>query len=561
MKDENQEKRMNINRRTFLRQSARTAAALTAAGSLPFFHSITASASSDRAFDILIRGGTVYDGTLKAPVVADIGIKSDRIAAIGSLAKAQAVKVIDARGLAVTPGFIDVHTHCDMSFQAMNPDDLSGAPPEFRGNLNYAYQGVTTVITGNCGLGIPSTDQWLDVVKKISFGTNVAHLAPHGEIRAKLFGVHQPAELTPAQLETFLRRMTEELENGAIGFSTGLEYAPGFFSGTRELIELARATARRGKVYVTHVRNETGAVGREGKPAVVSALEEAVLIGKKAGIPVEVSHLKVMAPNNTIPASMILDVVEKARGEGLDIHADQYPYDAGSTYITHLIPDKFKANDQSLKNEFRTEKGFLEIRKALEATFSCLPAGKILIANYPAKPELEGKTVAEIARIRGKSPADCYVDMVCEPVCPMGIFFAQNMNIVREIMKRDDILTASDGETYAKGVFKPHPRVYGAFPRKLRMVALDSKWMTVQAAIRTMTSLPAEKFHLKSRGKIEEGFFADIAVIDLASFRDVATYLDPHQYAQGVRHLLINGVVAITDGVATGAGGGVALKF
>ena len=561
MNSVNQRDKKNISRRTFLKQTGQAAAALAVAGTLPVFSPATASARSDRDFDILIKGGTLYDGTLNAPGVADIGIKGDRIAAAGDLAGAQAARTINAKGLAVTPGFIDVHTHCDMSFQNMNSTALAGASSMMKGNYNYIYQGVTTVITGNCGLGIPRTDQWFDMAKAMSFGTNVAHLAPHGEIRADLFGVRQPAELTPAQLKAFLQRMTEELEKGAVGFSTGLEYAPGLLSSTGELIELARLTARSGKVYVTHVRNETGAVGRDGKPGVISALEEAVLIGKKAGISVEVSHLKVMAPNNAVPASAILDIIEKARSEGLDIHADQYPYDAGSTYITHLIPNKFKANDQSLKNEFRTEKGFLEIRKALEETFSYLPAEKILIANYPAKAELEGKTVAEIARIRGKSPAECYVEMVCEPVCPMAIFFAQNMDIVAEIMKRDYVLTASDGETYTKGVFRPHPRVYGAFPRKLRMVAFDNSWMSVEKAIRSMTSLPAKKFNLKNRGKIARGFFADIAVIDLPNFRDTATYLDPHQYAAGIKHLLINGVAAVTDGQATGAGGGVALKF
>lgn len=553
-------KETDVTRRTFLKQTARTAAALSIAGDLPIFSTITAAASSDRNFDILIKRGTLYDGTPNSPKVADIGIRGDRITAIGDLGKVAAGRIIDAKGLAVTPGFIDVHTHCDMTFQSMNPEDLSSASPMLKGNYNYLFQGVTTVVTGNCGLGIPRTDQWFDMVKTLSFGTNVVHLAPHGEIRAELFGVHQPGELSREQLEAFKRRVSEEMEKGAVGFSTGLEYAPGLLSSTAELIELCKVTARMGKIYATHVRNETGAMGRDGKPGIISALEEAVLIGKKAGIPVEVSHLKVMAPNNTLPASRILDIIEKARSEGVDINGDQYPYDAGSTYLTHLIPNKFKANDQGIKNEYRTEKGLREIRDALEETLAYLPAEKILVANYPGKPEFEGKTVAEIARIRGKASADCYVDMICEPVCPMGIFFAQNIDTVKEIMKQDYILTASDGETYTKGVFKPHPRVYGAFPRKLRMVALDNQWMTIQAAIRTMTSLPAEKFRMKNRGKIEKGFYADIAVIDLENLRDTATYIDPHQYATGVRHLLVNGVSTIADGRATNESGGAILQ-
>lgn len=503
----------DVTRRTFLKKTARVAAALTAAvGSLPVFDTITSAGASDRDFDVLIKGGMLYDGTLNAPALSDIGIKGNRITAIGDLAKAGAAKIFDAKGFAVTPGFIDVHTHCDMTFQAINPNNLSQVSPMLKGNYNYVYQGVTTVITGNCGLGIPRTDQWFDVVRALSFGTNVAHLAPHGEIRAELFGGNQPAELTSAQLEIFKRRVVEEMEKGAIGLSTGLEYAPGLLASTRELIELCKVTSGMGGIHATHLRNETGAMGPDGKPGVISALEEAVRISRESGISVEVSHLKIMVPNNKIPASRLLEMIGKARSEGIDIHADQYPYNAGSTYVSHLIPDKFKANDQSLKNKFRTPKGKQELRTAIEKTLAYLPPEKILIANYPGNPDLEGKTLAQIARIRGKAAADCYVDMICEPVCPMGIFFSQEINMVEEIMKQEDILTISDGETYAKGVFQPHPRVYGTFPRKLRLVALDNRWMSVSAAVRSMTSMPAEKFGIKNRGKIAKGFFADVAV-------------------------------------------------
>lgn len=560
MNNEDQERNTVVTRRAFLRQTAKAAAVLTAAGSLPIFHSITAAASSDRDFDILIKGGTLYDGTLKSPWVSDIGIKGDRIVALGDLTKAQAVKIIDAQGLAVTPGFIDVHTHCDMAFQIMNPKYLSKASPMMRGNYNYIYQGVTTVVTGNCGMGIPRTDQWFEMVKALSFGTNVAHLAPHGAIRAELFGDNQPAQLSAGQLDALKRRVVEEMEKGTVGCSLGLEYAPGLLSSTHELIEIARVVVRHNGLFTIHLRNETGKPGDNGQPGIIASLAEIVEIGRKAGIPLEVSHLKIAAPINNIPASRILDIIEKARREGIDLNADQYPYNAGSTYITYLIANKFKANDGGIKNEYKTQSGRREIREAIETTFSYLPPEKVLIAFAWGKVEYEGKTLKEISEIRGISAADCYVDMVCDSVCPLGIFFSMDMTTVKEIMTRDYIITGSDGGTYMKGMLKPHPRVYGTFPHKLRMVALDNKIMTVQAAIRTMTSLPAEKFGIKSRGKIEKGFFADIAVIDLESFADRATYLDPHQYAVGLRHLLINGVTAIADGKATGAGAGAILR-
>ena len=559
MNDKDQERKTVVTRRTFLRQTAKVAAALSVAGSLPFLNNVTASASSDRDFDVLIKGGTLYDGTLKAPWFADIGVKGGRIVALGDLAKAQATKIIEAKSLAVTPGFIDVHTHCDMAFQIMNPKYLSKASPMLKGNYNYIYQGVTTVVTGNCGMGMPRTDQWFDRVKALPFGTNVAHLAPHGEIRAELFGANQPGELSADQLGALKRRFTEEMEKGAIGCSLGLEYAPGLLSATRELIEIAGVVARHNGLAAIHLRNETGKMRKDGKPEIIASLEEAILIGRKAGIPIEISHLKIAAPTNSIPAARILDIIERARYDGLDLHADQYPYNAGSTYISYLIPNKFKANDYGVKPEFHSQQGRREIKEAVEATFSYLPPEKVLIAFYMGHRELEGKTIKEIAEIQGVTPSESYVEMVCQPSCPLGIFFSMDPTTVREIASRDHIITASDGGTYMKGALKPHPRVYGTFPHKLCLVALDNQWMSIQAAIRTMTSMPAEKFRIKNRGKIEKGFFADIAVIDLAGFKDLATYLQPHQYAAGVKHLLINGVAAITDGQPTNLSGGVAL--
>ena len=554
-----QDKQTDVTRRTFLKKTAKTAAALTVAGSLPFFNTVTASASSDRDFDVLIKGGTLYDGTLKAPRVVDIAIKGDRIAAIGDLAKAQAAKIVDARGLAITPGFIDVHTHCDMAFQIMNPKLLTKASPMLKGNYNNIYQGVTTVVTGNCGMGISKTDQWFDMVKTLNFGTNVAHLAPHGVIRADLFGANQPVELTQAQLDMLKKRVAEEMEKGAVGLSTGLEYAPGLLSTTSELIELAGVTARSGRIFTIHMRDESGTIGPDGMPAIVHALEEAIQIGKKAGIPIEISHLKISAPTNKTPASRILSIIEKARREGVDINGDQYPYNAGSTYITFLIPKKFQGNDYGVKPEFKTPEGRRAIKEAIEKTFTYLPPEKVLIAFAWGYKKYEGKTVKEIAEMEGLSPSEAYVELVCMQACPLGVFFAQDMTVVEEIMKQENVLTASDGGTYKIGMLKPHPRSYSTFPQKLRTVALDNKWMSVQAAIRTMTSLPAEKFRIKDRGKIEKGYFADVAVIDLANFRALATYIDPHQYAVGVKYLLVNGITAIADGKATANGGGKSL--
>lgn len=547
-----------ITRRTFLKQTAQTAAVLTAAGSLPIFHPVAAIASADRDFDVLIKGGTVYDGTLKPPRVADIGIKGGRITAIGDLAGA--AKIIDARGLAVTPGFIDVHTHCDMTFMYMNPLAVADAVAELKGNYNYIYQGVTTVVTGNCGMGVTDTAKWLGMARTMSFGANVLHLAPHGAIRAELFGPRQPSQLSPDQLETFKRRIAEEMEKGAVGLSTGLEYSPGLLAQPDELIELAKVAARYGRVYTTHMRDESGKIHKDGKHGVIASLQEAVDLCRKAAIPVEISHLKIMAPRNDLPVSRILAVIEQARNEGLDITADQYPYDAASTYLTYLIPNRFKAPNGGVAEAFKTDKGRREIRAAVEETFTYLPPEKTLIAWFPGHAEFEGKTLKDIAEMEGKSASECYAEIVSGRICPYGIYFGMDMATVKAIATRDYVMTGSDGSTAMMKCLRPHPRYYGTFPRKLRQFAIDHPLMTLPAAIRSMTSLPAEKFRIKQRGKIAEGFHADIAVIDLNAITDHATFMEPHQYATGVRHLMVNGVVAISDGQATGSSGGEALR-
>ncbi|MEW6186563.1 MAG: amidohydrolase family protein [Thermodesulfobacteriota bacterium] len=548
-----------LSRRTFLKQTVKAGVALTVAGSLPLSPSLRATASSDKDYDLLIKGGTVYDGTLNSPRQIDIGIKGGKITALGNLTGA--AKIIDAQGLVVTPGFIDVHTHCDQAFEFMNPRFLADTFAEMKGNFNYLYQGVTTVVTGNCGLGITDTQKWRDMIKTMSFATNVFHLAPHGAIRAELFGTNQPGELTANQLEALKQRIGAEMEKGAVGVSTGLEYAPGLLASTRELIEIAKVAGRFGGIYTTHMRDESGRTLEGGRQGIMAALEEAVEVGRRSGTPVEISHFKIFAPANHLAPSRVLEVVEKARREGIDLHADQYPYDAASTTITQLIPIKFREKFYGgVKAEFKTEKGKKEIKEAIEATFTYLPPEKTLISFYPGHAELEGKTLKEIAEIKGLSPSTCYVEMVCGRICPTGIFFGMDMGQIKEFAAKDYLLTASDGYTVMKGSQRPHPRCYGTFPRKLKEFAIENKILSLPAAIRSMTSLPAEKFRIKNRGRIEKGFQADIAVIDLDNFSDKATYLEPHQYATGVRYLLVNGTIVIADGQASGGGKGFILQ-
>ncbi|MCJ7771730.1 MAG: D-aminoacylase [Desulfobacterales bacterium] len=547
-----------LTRRKFLKKSAGLTITLSMAGSANALFP-GCNSDSNLEYDVVIKGGTVYDGTMTNPVSADIGVKGDMITAIGTIDK-PAGKIISANGMIVTPGFIDIHTHCDLTFQRSGMKRyLAYFMPSWKGNHNYITQGVTTVVTGNCGLGYSDLNTWFNMVDSAGFGTNVYHLAPHGMIREELFGKDQPEELTSGQLEKMKARVAEEMEKGAIGLSTGLEYAPGLLASTSEIIELCKVARKYNRLYATHIRNESGELDANGITNAEKYIQEAIEIGRKAEIPVEISHLKISVPLNNKKASLILDLIEGARGQGLDVTADQYPYAAGSTTISILLPNEFKSFN-GVKEEFKTADGKKEIKKVIGKVFEYLGPEKTLITMYPGKESYEGKTIKEIAEIEGRSPEDAYADMVCDDEMPVGVFFSQDMSIVCDIMPKDYIITGSDGWTVPKGMTKPHPRVYGTFPKKIREFVLEEKLMDLTLAIRSMTSLPAEKFNMKGRGKIAVGNYADIAVINMKTITDKATYLDPHQYSEGIDTLLVNGIVSIENGKITGERGGKPLR-
>ncbi len=507
--------------------------------------------------EILIQGGLVYDGSKSAPHVADVGIRGDRIVAIGQLTS-NGAKVIDARRKIVTPGFIDVHTHVDRDFtEGGNLALLAYILPEWKGNYNYLYQGVTTVVSGNCGYGYTDTSAWFDRLRSVQFGSNVYHLAPHGEIRMALFGKEQPTELSPEQLDRFKKKIASEMEKGAVGFSTGLGYGPGNLSSTQELVELAKVVKRYGGLYATHIRTYTSDPGPNGQPGILNGYNEAIEIGRSAHIPVQLSHLQIQMgtryPN--VKPSQVLENIERARGEGLDVTADQYPYAAGLTLISALLPDKFKS-DKGVLDQYKTPQGKVEIKRAAQELFVDVPPEKILLLDG----DYAGKTLAEGARSAKKDPADAYVEQVTKDKSPNGIVFQQDMNFVKELAQRDYVFTASDGLTHVALAMKAHPRMYGTFPRKIRQFALDEKLMDLNAVIRSMTSLPADKFHMKGRGRIAEGYYADVAVIDLDTIADVSTYEKADVFAKGILYLLVNGVLEISRGQATGERGGKPLK-
>ncbi|MEW6186081.1 MAG: amidohydrolase family protein [Thermodesulfobacteriota bacterium] len=501
-------------------------------------------------YDIVIKGGNVFDGVSDHPQRVDLGIVGDKIVRIGVQSE-RASKIINAQGLAVMPGFIDVHTHSDSPFKlSRRMRDQAKNFPSVKGNWNYLLQGVTTVISGNCGEGFDDLNYWFDYLKTLQFGTNVFHLAPHGQIRTSLLGGNQPRVPTSSQLSELKARTAEIMEMGAVGMSTGLVYAPGFLAQTDEIVAMAAVAARFGGLYVSHIRDESGRPTENGEPGVLKAIKEAIDIGRRAGLAVHISHLKIDAPFNGVKAEQVLELLEKARDEGMDVTADQYPYTAGSSRLTLLVPADY-LEFGGVKEEFKTQKGMQEIREAATRVFSWLPPEKIQLSECRSNRDFEGLNLKEISEKISRKPEDLFADLVSAERPPLAVFNSQEEPTMRKLMSRDYVFTASDGWTCLKDHLKPHPRCYGTFIRKIKKYCLEEKVMPLGAAIRSMTSLPAGKFKLKKRGRIAEGSYADLTILNLDNLSDEATYLDPHQYPKGVEYVLVNGIPGVELGKPT----------
>lgn len=514
-----------------------------------------ATASTD--YDLAIRGGTLYTGGHELAGPGDVAIRGDRIVAVGE-APGRARREIDATGRLVAPGFIDLHNHTDLVF-----DRIGRMPPlpGLRANRAYVTQGVTTIVTGNCGSGPDEPEEvraWLAEIDDVRLGTNVAHLVPHGALRTTVLGSGQSARPDPRPSAEELARMESLLDAslaaGAVGLSSGLEYDPGARAETAELIALARVVARHGGVYASHTRHE----GPDPEQTLAS-YAEAIEIGERAGIPVQISHIKASGRAVHGLAPRIVALVEAARARGVRAYADQYPYTASSTALTQVVP-------AAMRDGITVEKRFCEgDRAALRAAVATsmreeMPAEGIRVSTYPWRWWLQGRTVAEIAAARGADPVDVAMDLACGwPGA--GIYHVMDEGDVRAFMTQDWVATASDGldVPWPLGGFV-HPRNFATFPRKLRHYALDEQVVTLPFALRSMTSLPAEAFGLEGRGRLAAGAFADVVVLDLARLRDLASYDAPDRESEGVEAVIVNGVVTLAGGELTGERAGRALR-
>jgi N-acyl-D-aspartate/D-glutamate deacylase len=485
--------------------------------------------------DVVLRGGTLYDGAGGKGVSADLAIKGDRIVAVGAFRTIGKPRIIDAEGLVIAPGFIDLHTHSDTAL----------TKEATRGNRSYLHQGVTTVVTGNCGFGPVDVGDYFRTLEKGGIGGNVVHLVPHNAVRQR---VMKNANRTPspAELARMEALVEQGMKDGAWGLSTGLIYTPGSYARTDELIALARVSGRHGGIYASHIRTEG--------VAVLSALDEAVRIGREARLPVHISHMKASGRKAWGKSADMIALVRKARRAGQVVTADQYPYIASSTSLAAMvIPPRWREGDAAdFQKRLADPDLGPRVRKAIEDGIASRDGGSTLrLARYKAKPSWQGKDLAAVAR-QEKRPV---LDIVLEIERNGGaavVSFGMSEEDVRLIMREPFVATASDGSSQVPNQDNvPHPRSYGTFPRKIGRYALVDRVVSLEQAIRSCSALPADILKLSSRGYLRAGYYADVVVFDPKTFRDVATYDKPHQYATGVRYLFINGEVAIDAGKPT----------
>jgi N-acyl-D-aspartate/D-glutamate deacylase len=493
--------------------------------------------------DVVVRGATLYDGAGGEGVVGDLALRGDRIVAVGSFRVTGSPRIIDAKGLVAAPGFIDLHTHSDVTL---------GDPPT-RANLCYLMQGVTTVVTGNCGSGPVDVAGYYRKLETGGVGSNVLHLVPHGAVRkAVMKNVNRPP--TEAELRKMEGLVERGMREGAWGLSTGLIYTPGAYARTDELVALARMVGRHGGFYASHMRDE-GAV-------LLSSVEEVLTIGKEAGLPVHVSHLKASGRAAWGKAADAVALIEQARRTGQQVTADQYPYAASSTSLqATLVPAVFREGERrDFLARLRDPEQGPRIRAAIEQRLrACDDGRRIRIARCAARSGWQGKDLASLARELGKTPLETVLRIEALGGAQV-IHFSMSEEDVRLILRQPWVATASDGVSQVPVADATHPRSYGCFARKVGRLAFGERLIPPGQAVRSASGLPADVLRLPQRGYLRAGYFADVVVFDPAEYRDRATYDRPHQYATGVRYLFVNGRTVIDGGKYTGALAGRVLR-
>ncbi|UCC78269.1 MAG: amidohydrolase family protein [Candidatus Zixiibacteriota bacterium] len=529
--------------------------------------------SVSNRFDLIIKNGTIIDGTGAIAFKTDLGITGDKITAIANLSNVAADRIIDAQGFVVSPGFIDIHTHTDYELL-----------------VNYKaesklHQGVTTEISGNCGSSpFPLNDEdlkeisedllerydlrvnwrtydgFIKSLEKTGISVNYASLTGNGKLRSYVVGKND-VKATADQINQMKNKLSESMEMGSFGLSTGLEYAPSSYASTEELIELCGVVAKKGGIYATHTRNE--------EDTVEEAVDEALTICRESGASLQISHLKVCNKANWNKLDGIIEKIEKAFNSGMPVSADRYPYTAWGTGMSIFLPlwvrqgstDEVLARlkDPGLAKKFRDD----TIKEALNIG----GWDRIMISNCVSDKNKiwEGKTIDECLAESDKGPFEFIRILLIEERLRVGIVgFAMNEDNLRKVLTSPLVMIGSDGSAVSPhgklSEGKPHPRYYGTFPRVLGKYCREEKILDLPSAVKKMTSMPAEKVGLKGRGIIKKNNCADLVIFDPETVIDNATFTDPHKYPAGIEYVVVNGKITIESGQHTGTRSGHVLR-
>ena len=499
------------------------------------------SFGNSQDYDLIIRGGKVVDGSGNPWYHADIAIKNDRIAEIGQLSNHEAKRVIDAHGLVVAPGFIDPHTHALRGiFEVPNAESA-------------LLQGVTTLTEGNDGSSPYPIDRHYADIDNLRISPNWAVFVGQGTIRQRVIGFGL-RKATPDEMERMKQMVRDAMEQGALGISTGLFYVPGSFTSTEEVIELSKVAAEYNGIYISHIREEAAQL--------IDSVQETIRIGEEANIPVQITHHKVIGVENWGASIESLRLVDEARKRGVDVTIDQYPYTASQTSINALIPQWAQAGGrEEMLSRINSAETYSTIKNEVVAKILYDRGGgdpkNVFISRNSWDPDMAGKNLAELAIDAGLEPTpENAADVVFDIIRGGGataVYHAIGPEDVDRIMQHPATAIGSDGPVGVFGEGAPHPRQYGTFARVLGLYVRERKILSLEEAIRKMSSQSARRLGIHDRGLITEGYFADIAIFDPDEIIDKATFENPHQYAIGTKFVLVNGTVVVENGQHTGA--------
>jgi N-acyl-D-amino-acid deacylase len=497
-------------------------------------------------FDLLLMNARVIDGTGGPSRTGDVGIRDGRIAGVGEWGSAEAQEALDLRGLALAPGFIDVHTHAD------GLASQSGAE-------NFIRMGVTSIVAGNCGSSAQDVAAALERVRTATAAVNFATLVGHNTVRSAVMGSEQ-RDPSVGELDRMRALVFKAMADGAVGFSTGLQYIPGTYAKPNEIVELARVAANEGGIYATHMRNEG--------TALEESVAESIRVARTLEMPLQISHLKVDSPSRWGASAAALKLVDDARAAGVRVQADQYAYTAAASSLSIRFPSwALEGGSARVRERLEDPAIWARVRKEMEGLLAergFTDLSWAAVASYRADPSLNGLSMKQVAeKMIGRGDADAQLEAARRMMVAGGasmVYHLMGEEDIARIMRHPMVAFASDAGVLTPGSGVPHPRGYGNTVRVLGEYVRERKVIPLEEAVRKMTSLPAAHFGFEGRGVIRAGAAADLVVFDPATVKDVATYAAPHAFPTGVPHVLVNGQFVVRSGSSTAARPGQVLR-